>query len=89
MQNYDVLWWAVLLNILSIIIPVAKKSNRQPLSHYLGFPCWIVQTLTLTQIIGYTTLHKSKNPQVVLCCLITTVVFAGVCALIGGLLLKC
>lgn len=75
-------------NIGCVAIPVFKKANRLPLSHYIGIPCWLIQTITMCYMVSYTALIRRYEAKVILAWLICSVVLAALGATLGGWLMK-
>lgn len=86
-SSYDLLCLSALLTIIAIGAVVWKKSNRLPLPHKLGIPCWIVETIGLTYMVAYVA-AKKMDAKIVLVAEITTVALAMIGSLLGGVLLR-
>lgn len=88
-SDYDKQYWMVILHVTSVTVAVYKKTNRRPLPHWVGFPCWIMQTGTLTYITGYLCYYGSNKPKVFLVYLVANGAYALINIFLGGCLTTC
>lgn len=81
------LWFNIILAMVAIVTVVCKKVNQVPLSHHIGVPCWIMQTIGLSYVAGYLA-ATCFDAQVVLLGEIASISLAILASFFGGKLLN-